>query len=250
MRYFIEVSYHGQAYHGWQIQPNAHTVQAEIQSALLKLTGQSLEILASGRTDTGVHARQQFFHLDIPLLTDPQGFLYKLNGVLPDDIALLNIAEVIEGAHARFDALSRSYEYHITQRKNPFGRDLSYYFTPELDLHEMNRACQDIIGKRNFQSLSKVKTSVNNFECEITAAAWRRNNEKLIFYVSANRFLRGMVRALVGTLLQVGMGKMTLLEFRTVLESRDRRSAGPAVPAQGLILSGVKYPDTVFKGNS
>ena len=247
MRYFIEVSYHGQAYHGWQIQPNAHTVQAELQGALRQLTGLSTEVVGSGRTDTGVHAKQQFCHLDLDTLEDKSTFIHKLNGILPSDIAVKNIWRVADEAHARFDAIQRCYQYVICFQKNPFLKDQCYYLSRPPDHQLMNKACEIIIAEHNFQCFSRVKTSVNNFDCEISEAKWVLDNDLLVFYVSANRFLRGMVRAMVGTLLQVGLGKIDLPYLRHVLTSRDRKLAGPSVPPQGLFLTGVQYPKSFLK---
>ena len=247
LRYFIEVSYHGLAYHGWQIQPNAHTVQAELQSALQQLTGQSIDVVGSGRTDTGVHAKQQFCHLDLQAVKDPAGFLHKLNGILPSDIAVKGIWRVADDAHARFDATKRSYEYVICSQKDPFLKDQSYYLSRLPDYQLMNEACDIMLQVNNFQCFSRVKTGVNNFECELSTAKWVPDNDLLVFYVSANRFLRGMVRAMVGTLLQVGLGKIDMQYFRQVLTSKDRKLAGPSVPPQGLFLTGVQYPKSFLK---
>lgn len=247
MRYFIEVAYHGQAYHGWQIQPNAQTVQARIQEAICQLLGQQLEIVGSGRTDRGVHARQQFFHIDLPETTDLPSFVHSLNGILPSDIAIFNYFKVSGQAHARFDAELRSYEYHICKRKNPFENDQCYHYSPLLQVNLMNDACRKMLKHQNFQCFSKVKTSVSNFKCNLSEAVWRENNEKLIFYVSANRFLRGMVRAMVGTMIELGLERMTMEEFAQVLDGNNRSLAGPSVPAHGLFLTKVRYPHSVFK---
>lgn len=247
MRYFIEVSYHGQAYHGWQVQPNAHTVQAEIQSALHQLTGEEVEVVGSGRTDTGVHAKQQFCHLDFDTIEDAPTFVHRLNGILPPDIAIKGIWRVADEAHARFDALQRSYQYVICSVKDPFHKDQSYFLSRQPNYQLMNEACGVLLKEHNFQCFSRVKTAVNNFECQLSEAKWVPNNDLLVFYVSANRFLRGMVRAMVGTLLQVGHGKIDLPYFHQVLSSRDRKLAGPSVPPQGLFLTGVQYPKSFLK---
>ena len=247
MRYFAEVSYHGQNYSGWQIQPNAPTVQALIQNALRQIRGEVVEIVGSGRTDAGVHAAQQFFHMDLEALSNLQDFAYKLNSILPQDIALKQVLPVVDDAHARFDALQRSYQYHIIKHKDPFQHDLSYYYSPTLNLDLMNEGCQYIREHDDFQSFCKVKTQVNNFKCKIGEAVWKQHNEKLVFYVSANRFLRGMVRAMVGTLIDVGLGKIPPDQMKQILQGKDRRLAGPAVPPHGLTLTQVEYPKTIFK---
>ena len=247
MRYFAEVSYHGQNYSGWQIQPNANTVQAEIQNALSTLLTQPLEIVGSGRTDAGVHARQQYFHVDLPDIDSPMDFCYKLNAILPEDIAIIQILPVQSESHARFDAVSRSYEYHINTQKNPFIREVSYFYSQPLDLALMNEACTYILKYDDFQSFSKVKTQVNNFNCQIMEASWNVHNERLVFYVSANRFLRGMVRAIVGTLIEIGSGKFEPDRIHQIVQGKDRRLAGAAAPAHGLTLTRVEYPSSIFK---
>lgn len=249
MRYFVEVSYHGQAYHGWQIQQNAHTVQAEIQNAISKIWGKELRIVGSGRTDSGVHARQQFFHVDAPRSIDPTRICQSLNGILPEDIAILNIFKVHATAHARFDAVMRSYEYHICQKKNPFLEDRCYLYYKSLDLQQMNKAGELIVAHNDFRCFSRVQTAVNNFRCSVMESQWDTQNEMLIFYVSANRFLRGMVRAMVGTLIEVGLGKLTLDDFHSILLSGDRKQAGQSVPAKGLFLTRVTYPWTFTNDN-
>ncbi len=247
MRYFVEVAYHGKSYHGWQIQENAHTVQAEIQTAIHQTAASTVEIVGSGRTDAGVHAIQQVFHVDLPQIADLSKFVYQLNSILPPDIAIRKAWGVPGQAHARFDAISRSYQYHLGSIKDPFKRDLQWFFAGKVDVPKMQQACNLLLEHRDFQCFSKVKTAVNNFTCELTTANWKQNNETLVFYVSANRFLRGMVRAMVGTLLQVGQSKIDLQEFKEILASKDRRSAGPSVPAHGLFLAAVDYPSWITK---
>lgn len=247
MRYFIEITYQGQEYHGWQIQQNANTVQQEVNQAFSKYCGYAVETVGSGRTDTGVHALQQYCHLDlIEQLNIPKA-IHKLNAILPPDISLNNIYQVPDDAHARFHAISRSYEYHISKIKNPFIQNTSYYFRTEVALPEMNDACLHLIGEKDFKSFCRVKTSVDNFICAITQAHWEAHNGTYCFYVSANRFLRGMVRAIVGTLLEVGTGKLTVQQFENIVTLRDRRKAGRSVPAKGLFLTKVVYPDQLLK---
>jgi tRNA pseudouridine38-40 synthase len=246
MRYFFEIAYSGTAYHGWQNQANAIGVQQVVEDALSKLLRQKIGIVGSGRTDTGVHCFQQFFHMDLGHEVDLSQFLIRLNSFLPKDIAIKNILSVIPEAHARYDARQRMYEYWVTRKKNPFLTDAAYYFFRPLDVPRMNEAAALLLGKQDFQSFSKVKTDVNHFICEVTHAHWRQKKDVLIFSISANRFLRGMVRAIVGTLLDVGTGKLTLKEFQKVIDSRDRKEAGTNVPPAGLYLVAVKYPKKIF----
>lgn len=247
LRYFIEISYHGRAYHGWQIQQNANTVQYEVNKALTTMCGFPIDTVGSGRTDTGVHAIQQFCHLDLKDHWDVREAKHQLNALLPVDIAVKNIYPVQADAHARFSAVSRSYEYHISRLKNPFRNDISYYYRPVLAIDEMNCACRNLIGEKDFRSFSKAKTSVEHYICNLTGANWEVHNDSYCFYVSANRFLRGMVRTLVGTLLEVGTGRLTVQELREILESGDRKVAGRSVPAHGLFLTKVEYPEQLLK---
>jgi tRNA pseudouridine38-40 synthase len=246
VRYFLDISYNGTAYHGWQIQNNAHTVQAEIENALSKLLGVPTAIMGSGRTDTGVHAIQQIAHFDTENAASEKELRYKLNSFLSPDISINQVLQVHPEAHARFDATERSYQYFIHQEKTPFRQGMSYYFSRELNILLMNQAAEKLLGTKDFESFSKVKTEVNNFICTITEARWKFENESLIFHVSANRFLRGMVRALVGTLLEVGLGKINVEDFAEILVQKDRTAAGRSVPPQGLFLSEVKYPESVY----
>ncbi|MBT0812242.1 tRNA pseudouridine(38-40) synthase TruA [Litoribacter ruber] len=245
-RYFLELAYKGTAYHGWQVQENAHTVQAELNKALSTLLRRDVETMGSGRTDTGVHAMQQFVHFDHHEKLEPQNFLKRVNALLPSDIACYRLLPVKNEAHTRFDALWRSYEYHVTLRKNPFSEEQAWYCFYKLDVDKMNRAAELLLSHTDFECFSKVKTSVNNFRCEIKTARWEQNSESLIFHITANRFLRGMVRAIVGTLVKVGTGKMDMEGFRQVLLSQDRRIAGSSAPAHGLFLSRITYPEDIF----
>ena len=246
MRYFFYIAYNGSNYHGWQVQPNANTVQAEINNALSTILQQSIETIGSGRTDSGVHAKEQVFHCDLDLQVPENELIHKMNGLLPDSIVLENMLNVKKDTHARFDAISRSYEYHIHFKRSPFGVG-EYYFThkkPDFDL--MNKACALLIGKHDFTSFSKVKTEVNNFYCDVSRAEWEFNKEKAVFFVTANRFLRGMVRAIVGTVLSVGYGATSLGEFENIIIAKNRSRAGQSVPPQGLYLCDVRYPEEVF----
>jgi tRNA pseudouridine38-40 synthase len=246
VRYFFKISYNGTSYHGWQKQRNAISVQEVLESHLGTILQTKTEITGSGRTDTGVHARQQFFHVDISGPIQIEQFRNKMNAFLPNDICIHEILPVKEGAHSRFDARERRYEYWITKEKNAFLFDFSYRFNKRISIKEMNDAARILIDKKDFESFSRVKTDVNNFNCEISRAQWVQDGEVLKFHISANRFLRGMVRAIVGTLLDVGQGKRSIEDFNMIIESKDRKSAGRAVPAKGLYLTEVKYPQSIF----
>lgn len=246
MRYFLDISYKGTSYHGWQFQKNAHTLQAEIENAISRLLGVQTPIMASGRTDAGVHAKQQIAHFDTVESIDVEKLEFRLNRFFARDITINSIVEVKPDAHARFNANERAYEYYINQKKNPFLQEVSYYFSNPLNVELMNEAASKLVGIQDFESFSKVKTEVNNFICNITKAHWQIENDSLVFHVTANRFLRGMVRALVGTLLEVGLEKMTVEDFIKIIEQKDRTAAGRAVPPKGLFLSKVSYPSSVY----
>lgn len=243
-RYFMELAYCGTHYHGWQIQPNGNSVQAEIEQALSKRLRQPVSILGSGRTDTGVHAQQQFAHFDLPEpLDDLEQITYSLNAMLPPDIAIRRIFPVDPDAHARFSAISRYYQYRITRRKDAFRPMQSYYFRYPLNQEGMNEAAQLLLVHTDFQSFSRAKAAVKHFHCTIDLAEWRPDTGlDLTFHIRANRFLWGMVRAIVGTLLEVGQGRMSVAEFEQIILARDRKVAGRAAPASGLFLCEVGYP--------
>lgn len=246
MRYFLDISYLGTAFHGWQIQPNAHTVQAELQKALSTIYQKEVEIVGSGRTDTGVHASQQIAHFDSEPISDLPKLQYRMNGLLPVSISINDIRPVTDEAHARFDASMRTYHYHIHKQKSPFKEGLSYFYPKAVDSVKINEALTILKNWKNFQAFSKVHTDVNHFDCDIFAASWVETNENHVFSVSANRFLRGMVRAIVGTMLEVGHGKISSEDLVQILNSENRSNAGRAVPPQGLYLTEVKYPETIF----
>ena len=241
MRYFIELSYNGTNYHGWQIQPDAVSVQEKINSALSTIYQTEIEVIGAGRTDTGVHASQMFAHFDVDEEVD-ENLAFKLNSILPNDIFIKNIVKVDNEKHARFDALERSYEYRIWLGRNPFLLDFSWQIhSQKPDVKLMNEAAKLLLKYEDFESFSKVKTDVYTFNCKVTQAFWKQENELLIFYISANRFLRNMVRAIVGTLLDVGLGKITVDDFKNIIESKNRSNAGLSVPAKGLFLTQIKY---------
>ena len=246
MRYFIELSYIGKNYHGWQIQPNAITVQEKVNNAFSIILNTPIVTAAAGRTDSGVHASQMFVHIDTDLKIDTDTYIYKLNSVLPDDIAIHSIFEVNKDAHTRFSAIQRSYEYKIYQGRNPFLLDTTWQlFKQELDVEQMNKAASILKNYTNFKCFSKSKTDVKTYNCTITNAAWIKEGKKLTFYISADRFLRNMVRAIVGTLVDIGTGKKTVDDIITIIESQDRNMAGTSVPAKGLSLTAIKYPETI-----
>jgi len=241
LRYFLELAYRGTAYHGWQIQANAHSLQAEIQHKMGILLKQPVEIVASGRTDTGVHARQQVVHFDSPQILQP-AFLHKLNALLPKDIAAYQLYEVPADWHARFTATSRRYAYYITSRKDPFEQGLSFYLPLALQVSLMQQAAALLPQQVNYQSFSKVKTEVKHFDCQVFDANWQVVPDGLVFHIEANRFLRGMVRALVGTMIEVGKQKLSLEKFAAIFQQQDRRAAGWAAPPDGLFLEAITYP--------
>lgn len=245
MRYFLSLSYFGEAYHGWQRQPNAVTVQEVIEHALSTLIRSAISIVGAGRTDTGVHAREIFAHFDTEIEL-PEDLVHRLNRLLPEDIAVNGLKEVPEEAHARFSAVARTYEYHIVRRKDPFERDRAYLLTRPLDIQAMNEAAELLKSYVDFECFSKSNTDVNTFNCQITSAYWEERGDLLIFHITADRFLRNMVRAIVGTLLEVGMGKLTLQDVKAIIKSKDRSEAGVSVPAKGLYLTRVDYPEGIL----
>lgn len=241
MRYFIELAYKGDNYHGWQVQPNANSVQEELNKALSTILQEELNVVGAGRTDAGVHASQMFAHFDVSKELDAK-FIYKFNAILPDDIVIKNLILVGDEAHARFDATSRSYEYKIWLGRNPFLLDSSWQLHHQtLNVEAMNKAAKLLLKYTDFECFSKVKTDVFTFNCTITNAIWNQNGNELTFYISANRFLRNMVRAIVGTLVEVGLGKTTQEEFKKIIESKNRSNAGMSAPAKGLFLTEVAY---------
>lgn len=246
-RYFIYLSYKGTAYHGWQTQPNGISVQEVLSKALSTVLRTDIEIVGAGRTDTGVHAKLMVAHFDfdgkLPMLTS---FASKLNSILPKDIAISKIIEVKADAHARFDATSRKYEYHLITQKNVFKNDYAARFNENLNFELMNLAAATLMEYRDFTSFSKLHTDAKTNNCVIMHAQWTKNEDEWIFTIQADRFLRNMVRAVVGTLLEVGRGKMSIEQFREVIELKNRCKAGTSVPAQGLYLVDIQYPDDTF----
>jgi tRNA pseudouridine38-40 synthase len=243
MRYLIQCSYKGTAFHGWQVQDNAPSVQGHIEKALSTVMRQDMQIVGSSRTDAGVHAYQQFAHFDVEApLNNLEKMVYAINGILPKDIAIQEIKAVSDEFHSRFDATHRRYLYRISQQKTPFWQEFSYFYRAPLDIEQMNKAEELLKKHTDFQCFSKVHTDVATFNCEIEYAYWEREDEFLLFHIKADRFLRGMVRAIVGTMLEVGTGKLSIAGFDDVILSKSRQKAGRAVPAEGLTLVEVGYP--------
>ena len=242
MRYFITFSYDGTAYHGWQIQPHSVTVQEELQKALSTLMRKPMEVVGAGRTDTGVHARKMIAHFDHDEVLDCSQLVYKMNKILPRDIAVQHVEPVADDMHARFSAKSRTYHYYVHLDKNPFLRSYSWQVYGNPDFELMNRAARVLMEYKDFTSFSKVNTDTKTNDCTITEARWDRVGEdQWRFTVTANRFLRNMVRAIVGTLMEVGRGRMTIEQLRSVIEAKDRCRAGDSVPGNALFLVEVLY---------
>ncbi len=243
-RFFLEIAYDGTAYHGWQVQENAHSVQAELNRALEKLCGGlSIETTGCGRTDTGVHATCFFLHFDLPVLpSSPEDFIYRLNTILPKDIAAYRIEALHDSAHARFDASSRTYEYHIHSRKDPFLTRRSWQMTRPLNVPRMNEAAALLLQYSDFATFCKSNSGAQTTFCKVSRAEWTFTADRLLFTITADRFLRNMVRAVVGTLVQVGLDKLSVDDFARIIETRNRAEAGESVPACGLYLTHVTYP--------
>jgi tRNA pseudouridine38-40 synthase len=247
-RYFIRISYLGSKYHGWQIQSNAPSVQSFLNEKLSMLIGEAISVTGAGRTDAGVHASCYFVHFDSlqPDLAGNKDLIYHLNAVLPSDIAIYAISPVKPDAHARFSALSRTYEYHLHTLKDPFLEGLSLFYNRPLNMESLQEACYVLKETEDFKSFSKNHSDVQNYLCRIFEAEWTILGHRIIYRVSANRFLRNMVRAMVGTMLDLGTGKISLQEFRQIIQSRSRSMAGKSVPPHGLYLSDIKYPEGIF----
>jgi len=243
LRYFIEIAYNGKNYFGWQRQPEQISVQQVLEETISTLLRKDIKLTGAGRTDTGVHAKQLFVHFDFDEIENFDEFIFRMNSFLPKDISVKNIFKVTEDAHARFDAIEREYEYLISLEKDPFLQDFAFQINnkPALDL--MNQAAEMLLTHRDFQCFSRSKTDVKTYNCTIVKAFWKATDNKLIFTIAADRFLRNMVRAIVGTLLDVGYGKTTLEDFKAILKSKSREEAGASAPAHGLYLTKVVYPD-------
>lgn len=248
-RYFIQLSYRGTNYHGWQIQNNAQSVQEAVNNALSRLLNNSrVETTGAGRTDTGVHARFFIAHFDTgePSLNTNKTFIHSLNRILPPDISVARISAVKPNANARFDALLRGYEYIICQTKDPFMNGLSWMYSANLDIEKMQMASQLLLDYSDFTSFSKIGSDNKTNLCKVFKADWMKKDNLLIFSITANRFLRNMVRAITGTLVDVGRGKLTPEDFAKIIEAKDRSLAGTSAPAEGLYLTEIEYPKDIF----
>jgi tRNA pseudouridine38-40 synthase len=246
-RYFIEVSYKGTNYAGFQVQKNANTIQAEVEKALSIYYRKTFDLTGSSRTDAGVHADQNFFHLDVAIhFSQPSRDVYHLNAILPADIVIKNIYEVKEDSHSRFDALFRRYEYRIYEKKNPFIADFSFFYPLPLDIDLLNNAAEVLLHVTDFSSFAKRNTQVKTFTCKLQKSEWRKDENELIYQVCGDRFLRGMVRGLVGTMLRVGARKISVEQFISIVESRNSGKADFSVPAHGLFLREVAYDKSIF----
>ena len=245
MRYFIDISYDGSNYHGWQIQPNADTVQYQINLAFSTILNEEINVLGAGRTDAGVHAKKMIAHFDTNQTIDFEKFKYRINGFLKNDISLNDIYKVKEDAHARFSAISRTYEYRVSRTKNPFSVN-SYFLLRDLDFQSMKKACKFLHGSHDYTSFAKLHSENYTNNCEVYIANWKEDENLLIFTIKANRFLRNMVRAIVGTLIEIGEGKISFSDIETILMSKDRAKAGYSVPAKGLSLIDIEYPKEIL----
>jgi tRNA pseudouridine38-40 synthase len=246
-RYFLEVSYKGSNYSGFQSQKNTgKTIQAEIEKGFYTLQREQVVLTSSSRTDTGVHALQNFFHFDYENAIHPQ-FVYKMNAILPDDIVIKKLIPVKDGAHCRFDAISREYKYFIYRHKDPFLNDRAFYFPYKLEIDKLNQAADIIKEYEDFTSFSKRNTQVKTFICQIIESKWIWEDECLVYHVKGNRFLRGMVRALTATMLKTGRGKLSIDEFHDVIRAKDCTKASFSVPSHGLFLVAVEYPSAYFQ---
>lgn len=244
-RYFLEVRYKGTNYSGFQIQENAATVQFEVEKALLVFYKEPIRLTGSSRTDAGVHARQNFFHCD----TEQQMqtlHIYNINAILPADISLRSIRQVNSDAHCRFHAISRTYEYHIYNTKNPFLTNTAWYYPYHVDISLLNLVSACITGEHNFEAFSKRNSQVHTYICNVFQASWAETDEGLVFKIEANRFLRGMVRALTATQLKVGRKLIDIEGFKAIIESHDCKKADFSAPGHGLYLKEVKYPTGIF----
>jgi len=245
LRYFIEIAYSGQNYHGWQNQPDSITVQEVLENSLSKILRTKIKLMGAGRTDAGVHAKQLFAHFDYQKINSVDDLIFKLNSFLANDISVQNLFQVNDNVHARFSALEREYQYIVSLEKNPFTKDFSYqiYHKPNIDL--MNQAANELLKYKDFQCFSRSNSDVQTYYCDVKIASWKSLGNQLVFTIKADRFLRNMVRAIVGTLLDVGFEKTSLSEFQEIIKSKDRSKAGTSAPAKGLFLNKVIYPEQI-----
>lgn len=248
MRYFLHLAYNGENFHGWQIQDGHDSVQEALQRALFHVLRKEIELVGCGRTDSGVHASDFYAHFDYDSLSmeEREHLVFRLNRYFSYSVRIYGLYPVRENAHARFDALSRTYKYYISQNKQPFRDAFCWYYPWHTDVETMNLAATKLLGRKDFTSFSKLHTQVNNNICNITYAKWTVEGEQIVFTIEANRFLRNMVRAIVGTLLLVGKGKINEEEFEGIIKRKDRCLAGGSAPAKALFLHNVSYPKELF----
>lgn len=249
MRFFLRFAYDGTAFHGSQRQPNGNTVQETMEKALAMIFREEVSMTFAGRTDAGVHAREMYAHFDLSNSQLPiaNNLIFRLNGILPDSIAIYDLYPVTDDAHARFSAKQRTYEYHIVDHKDPFLCLQATRVRPGLNFEAMNEAAKLLIGKQDFASFCRTNTDVKTTICDLTRAEWKElDNGHAVFTIAADRFLRNMVRAVVGTLFEVGRGKMTIEQFADVIKQHNRCSAGDSAPAEGLFLTRIDYPEEIF----
>ena len=245
-RYFVKLAYDGAAYHGWQKQKNASTIEEIITNVFQKYFRENkINIVGCGRTDTGVHAKKYYFHFDCKYIDDIDKAIYHINSLLPKDIVIFKIFEVYAESHARYDARKRTYKYFITNNKCPFSYKHSWYINRNIDILQMNKACRLLLENKDFTSFSKIHTDVKDNICNISHAKWTMENDKLVFEISSNRFLRNMVRAIVGTLVDIGLGKISYQGFEDIILSKNRDLASSSAPALGLFLFDIEYDDTI-----
>jgi tRNA pseudouridine38-40 synthase len=247
-RYFIFLSYRGTSYHGWQLQPDSITVQQVLDNALSLVLGEAISTTGAGRTDTGVHALFFCAHFDsiAPDLYENKSLIFRLNRFLPEDISISAIRRVLPDANARYSAISRTYKYYVAKTKDPFFNGSSWFLHGKMDVDAMNKACQLLLCHSDFTSFSKLHSGSKTNICRIYDAYWKEENDRLVFTIRADRFLRNMVRAIVGTLINIGFGKLSLEEFEAVISARDRCKAGTSAPAKGLFLADIEYPSGIF----
>jgi len=247
-RYFIFISYKGTSYHGWQVQPNSVTIQQIIDSALTTILNENISTTGAGRTDAGVHALVFCAHFDSLSsdLAEKKNLVFRLNRFLPNDISVSGISRVLPDAHARFSAVSRTYRYNVSTVKNPFLDDSSWFIHGKIDINILNRACRILMKYSDFTSFSKLHSDAKTNVCTIYSAAWEENDGKLVFTIKADRFLRNMVRAIAGTMIEAGSGKISLKEFEEIIRAKDRCRAGKSAPAKGLFLVDIEYPGEIF----
>lgn len=247
MRYFLTFAYNGTPFHGWQRQPNAISVQQTLEEALSTVLREPIAITGAGRTDTGVHAQQMTAHFEATLsAATEKNLVHLLNRFLDENIVVYSLKAVHDSAHARFDAIARTYQYHLGVQKQPFKQGLQYVIPTALDFDKMQAAAQILLEYNDFEAFAKHHSDVKTFLCDISFAGWERTDQGAIFTITANRFLRNMVRAIVGTLIEIGKGKLDTADMHRIIQSKERGKAGFSVPACGLYLTRVSYPDTIY----